>query len=267
MTQHTSKVEKIETPNIILTGGKVFFVPPEKRFIFEKFKPGDAVKLLEVKGTVSACFPLEGDAPVNDPPKKSVTYNENAPAKEETASRAKAAGFTTGAEIKKEQSAQTPKPEPAKAPPAAKPAPIAQTPAPEPKVAQKPANAAPNAPTTEAPKGGIAGIVAATKAIAEGVAPPAEPEDTDVTYPSDKELLALVYSYETYWKSKTIMDLMARNDIRAQVSWKNWGECVALAIQSSPKNKKELFAIATEIHAFIEGKVYSDDEDDESSEE
>jgi len=74
--------------------------------------------------------------------------------------------------------------------------------------------------------------------------------------PTQDELLAMVYNYDTYWKAKTILDVMAREDIRQQVIVKNWQEAVNSAIAACPGAKPEqIFEAAEKIHDFVAGKA------------
>ncbi len=82
--------------------------------------------------------------------------------------------------------------------------------------------------------------------------------------PTREELLAMVYSYDTYWKAKTLMDIQAHEEIRQQVEVKNWQECVNSAIEyhqraedglSTVEDLNIVFVTATAIRAFIQGKT------------
>jgi hypothetical protein len=66
MAHHTGIVEKREGSNIVV-GGKQYYVPPEKHWLFEKYPPGISVTLSEVKGTVTTITPLKGDSPSPPP--------------------------------------------------------------------------------------------------------------------------------------------------------------------------------------------------------
>jgi len=59
--EHTGKVEGREANNIIVCG-KRFYVPSDKVHLFEKYPAGSSVTLTEVKGTVTAITPLNGNA-------------------------------------------------------------------------------------------------------------------------------------------------------------------------------------------------------------
>lgn len=83
----------------------------------------------------------------------------------------------------------------------------------------------------------------------------------DRRMPTDAELLDMVYNYDTYWKGKTLMDISARHDIRHQVEWKNWQECLNLAINfhkmehPSHAELQKLFTSAVLFHRFIHDRL------------
>jgi hypothetical protein len=76
MAHHTGKIEG-RSGNNILIGGKQFYVPPEKVWLFEKYPPGLSVTVIEVKGTVSAINPLKS-SPASSAPVKTIPKAEKA---------------------------------------------------------------------------------------------------------------------------------------------------------------------------------------------
>lgn len=80
----------------------------------------------------------------------------------------------------------------------------------------------------------------------------------ETRFPTSDELLGMVYDYNTYWKAKTVLDLMARQDIRQQVEFKNRLECVSLALSTKPKNRDETFVMAWDLYNTIHQKIAED---------
>ena len=79
-------------------------------------------------------------------------------------------------------------------------------------------------------------------------------------FPSDDELLKMVYNYDTYWKSKTVMDLMARQDIRQQVIFKNRMDSVNAAIALlndgvHKPNENEILVCADTLYKGIQQQI------------
>jgi hypothetical protein len=76
--------------------------------------------------------------------------------------------------------------------------------------------------------------------------------------PSREELLAMVYSYDTYWKAKTLMDIIAHEEIRQQVEVKNWQQAIELALgfhEGCEVDIDKVFLTSEKVHAFIKGKT------------
>ena len=61
-----------------------------------------------------------------------------------------------------------------------------------------------------------------------GIIPEKKP--AELKLPSESELVAMTLNYDSYWKSKTLADIITRHDIRKQVDIKNRIECVNSAI-------------------------------------
>jgi len=74
-------------------------------------------------------------------------------------------------------------------------------------------------------------------------------------FPTPDELLAMVYNYDTYWKSKTILDLMAAKRIADQVEFKNRLECVSLALSTKPADRETCYRQAWDIYDTITQKI------------
>jgi hypothetical protein len=118
-----------------------------------------------------------------------------------------------------------------------------------------------------APAGGIEKIVADTKTNAQKqtdcTSPAAAPVPAKKA-PFDRDLItSMIGNPDTYWRAKFMLDLQAHDEIRQQVEWKNWGECIDLAMKYHQVADVPLeegtgisvFATATIIHDFIRGKV------------
>jgi hypothetical protein len=151
--------------------------------------------------------------------------------------------FLKEEEAKRSQEAKAPAAAPQTPPPAEKPpaAPAAAPPQAEPKgTCTSPAGAAPVEPRKKSP-------------IEEN------------RMPNREELIGMVYSPDTYWRAKTLLDIEAHESICRQVETKNWQDCVGLAIEYHQRMedgfsteddlKKYVFPTATLIHDFIKGKT------------
>jgi len=85
--------------------------------------------------------------------------------------------------------------------------------------------------------------------------------------PTREELLAMVYDYNTYWKAKTLMDIQAHDEIRRQVNWKNWQECINSAIEAykvigfleGSNHLKMIDELAEHFHTFIPDAIKDKD--------
>ncbi len=90
--------------------------------------------------------------------------------------------------------------------------------------------------------------------------PETKPPAEESRMPTREELLAMVYDYNTYWKAKTLMDVQAYDEIRLQVAWKNWQECVNSAIHYQTDlqglaTEQGVFGFAVKIHGFLQIKT------------
>ena len=74
-------------------------------------------------------------------------------------------------------------------------------------------------------------------------------------FPTPDELLGMVYNYDTYWKAKTILDLMAAKRIANQVEFKNRLECVSLALSTKPADRETCYRQAWDIYDTITQKI------------
>lgn len=79
--------------------------------------------------------------------------------------------------------------------------------------------------------------------------------------PTLDELVEMVYSYETYWKAKTFIDLIVQHRIEKQVEFKNRLECINSAITFASMNSKtkptseQVYDVATDIYTHITGQM------------
>lgn len=83
----------------------------------------------------------------------------------------------------------------------------------------------------------------------------------DLKLPSESDLVSMTLNYDSYWKAKTLADIVVRHDIRKQVEFKNWTECLNLAItfhkmdHPSHAELQKLFTSAVLFHRFIHDRL------------
>jgi hypothetical protein len=83
----------------------------------------------------------------------------------------------------------------------------------------------------------------------------------DLKLPSESELVTMTLDYNSYWKAKTLADIVVRHDIRKQVEFKNWTECLNLAItfhkmdHPSHAELQKLYTTAALFHRFINDRL------------
>jgi len=75
--------------------------------------------------------------------------------------------------------------------------------------------------------------------------------------PTDEELLAMIYSPDTYWKGKAIMEIMDLDRIRKQIEFKNRIESANAAIayhEKQPVDIESVLKTANRIYDYATGK-------------
>lgn len=77
----------------------------------------------------------------------------------------------------------------------------------------------------------------------------------DLKLPSESELVTMTVNYDSYWKAKTLADIVVRHDIRKQVEFKNRLECVSLALSTKPANREDCYRQAWDIYDTITQKI------------
>ena len=77
----------------------------------------------------------------------------------------------------------------------------------------------------------------------------------DLKLPSESELVTMTVNYDSYWKAKTLADIVVRHDIRKQVEFKNRLECVSLALSTKPANREDCYRQAWDIYETITQKI------------